>query len=69
MTVIVLNMAPTKAHPKSSAYKEWHGAAPNVSNIKTFGCRVLVKDPSPVGKFSARTWDGIYLGPAQRGWL
>src|SRR6202000_1860466 len=67
MAAIILNMAPTKAHPKSSPLQEWTGTTPNVSSIRTFGCRVLVKDPSPTGKFTARTWDGIYLGPSQRG--
>ena len=67
ITSIVLNMTPTKAHKKSSMHKEWTGTAPDVSKIKTFGCRVLVKDPSPSGKFAARTWDGIYLEPSQGG--
>ena len=40
---------------------------PDVSKLRTFGCRVLVKDPDTKGKFTIRTWDGINMGPVQGG--
>ena len=67
MATIVHNVSPSKAFPNSSPSQEWSGKKPNVSQLRTFGCRVLVKDYAPKGKFSIRTWDGIYLGPAEGG--
>jgi hypothetical protein len=33
-----------------------------MSKLRTFGCRVMVKDPTKkLGKFVVHTWDGIYL--------
>ena len=67
MSCIVHNLAPTKANGNAPPALAWDNKPPNVSSIRTFGCRVLVKDPEPPGKFSVRTWDGIYMGPAEGG--
>src|SRR5271163_3685048 len=64
---ILHNLSPTKANANAAPVFSWDNRLPNVSAIRTFGCRVLVKDPDPPGKFSIRTWDGIYMGPAEGG--
>ena len=64
---IVANSAPTKANDNVSAYELYNGSKPDVSKLRTFGCRVLVKDYQPEDKFSIRAKEGIYLGPATGG--
>ena len=63
--VLVQNASPTKPNSFISAAEKWGGAKSDVSRLRTFGCRVLVKDPDIKGKFTIRTWNGINMGPAQ----
>ena len=68
MANIIYNMVPGAANKFSALQLKWDGTSPDVSCLRTFGCRVLVKDPADkLGKFSVCTWDGIYLGPAAGG--
>ncbi|EFE49352.1 hypothetical protein NEIELOOT_01877, partial [Neisseria elongata subsp. glycolytica ATCC 29315] len=68
MAVIIYNMVPCAANDFRAPQTAWDGTTPDVSQLRTFGCRVFVKDPSEkLGKFVVRTWDGIYLGPSEGG--
>ena len=67
MATIVHNCSPVKPNNNHSPSELWENKVPDVSKLRTFGCRVLVKDPEPTGKFTIRTWDGIYVGPAKGG--
>ena len=57
-------MVPNKHNSSISPIQLMDRNVSDVSNVRTFGCRVLVKDNDPPTKFSVRTWDGIYMGPA-----
>jgi len=63
--VLIQNTSLTKTNGSISASEKWSGEKPYVSKIRTFGCRVLVKDSNTKEKFTIRTWDGINIGPAQ----
>ena len=65
VATIVQNASPIKCNKNVSAIERWTKRRPDVANIRTFGCKVLVKEPEKVGKFAIRTWDGINLGPAE----
>jgi hypothetical protein len=68
MAVIVYNMVPGAANNYVAPQYVWDKSIPDVSRLKTFGCKVLVKDlAKKLGKFVIRTWDGIYLGPVDGG--
>jgi hypothetical protein len=62
MAVIIYNMVPETANNHQPPQLLWDGSTPDVSKLRTFGCRVMVKDlAKKLGKFVVRTWDGIYL--------
>jgi hypothetical protein len=65
--VQICNMAPIKPNNNLSSLQLWENKVPDVSKVRTFGCRVLVKIPEPQGKFTLRTWEGIHLGPSDKG--
>jgi hypothetical protein len=68
MAVIVYNMVPGAANDHVAPQYVWDKSIPDVSRLRTFGCKVLVKDPAKkLGKFVIRTWDSIYLDPADGG--
>uniref|UniRef100_A0A8R1EH51 Integrase catalytic domain-containing protein n=1 Tax=Caenorhabditis japonica TaxID=281687 RepID=A0A8R1EH51_CAEJA len=65
MATIISNAAPSKANPNHQSPDEmWNSKPTDVSQWRIFGCRVHMKDYDPPGKFSPRTREGIYLGPA-----
>jgi hypothetical protein len=68
MAVIIYNMVPGTANNHQSPQLLWDGSTPDMSKLRIFGCRVMVKDSAKkLGKFVVRTWDGIYLGPDEGG--
>jgi hypothetical protein len=68
MAVIVYNMVPGAANDYVAPQYVWDKSIPDVSRLKTFGCKVLLKDPTKkLGKFVIRIWNSIYLGPADGG--
>jgi hypothetical protein len=65
MVVIVYNMIPRAANDHITPQYVWNKSIPNVSRLRIFGYKVLVKDlAKKLGKFIIHTWDGIYLGSA-----
>jgi hypothetical protein len=68
MAVIIYNMVLETTNNHQSPQLLWNGSTPDMSKLRTFGCRVMVKDPAKkLGKFVVYTWDGIYLGPDEGG--
>lgn len=68
MSTIISNAAPTKANENHAAPDTlWNDKPTDVSRLRTFGCKVLTKDYDVKGKFSLRTREGIYMGPATGG--
>jgi hypothetical protein len=68
MAIIVYNMVPGAANNHVAPQYVWNKSIPDVSRLRTFRCKVLVKDPAKkLGKFVIRTWNGIYLGLADGG--
>jgi hypothetical protein len=68
MAVIIYNMVLGTANNHQPPQLLWDGSIPDVSKLRTFGCRVMVKDlAKKLGKFVVRTWDSIYLGPDEGG--
>jgi hypothetical protein len=56
MAVIIYNMVPGTANNHQSPQLLWDGSTPDVSKLRTFSCRVIVKDPAKMlGKFVVRT--------------
>ena len=55
------NYSPTKLKEKSPE-EEFTGKIPNLSNIKIFGSRVLIKDKSYKKKLDDKTREGLMLG-------
>jgi hypothetical protein len=68
MAVIIYNMVSRTANNHQPPQLLWDGSTPDVSKLRTFSCRVMVKDlAKKLGKFVVRTWDGIYFGPDEGG--
>ena len=67
--VLIQNTSPTELNGSISASEKWSGEKPDVFKIRTFRCRVLVKDPDTKEKFTIRTWDGINMGPTRWRWV
>jgi hypothetical protein len=64
MVVIIYNMVLGTANNHQPPQLLWDGSIPDVSKLRTFDCRVIVKDPAKkLGKFVVHTWDSIYLRP------
>jgi hypothetical protein len=62
MAVIVYNIVLRATHNHVAPQYVWDKFIPNVSRLRTFRCKVLIKDPAKkLGKFVICTWDGIYL--------
>ena len=53
--VLIQNTSSTKPNGSISASEKWSGEKPDVFKIRTFGCRVLIKDPKTKGKFTIKT--------------
>jgi hypothetical protein len=45
MAVIVYNMVPEAANDHVAPQYVWNKSISDVSRLRTFGCKVLVKDP------------------------
>lgn len=74
MAAYVRNRVPHAAHDhKQSPYHVRYGEAPDLSNIRTFGClaypMIQASDARRgVGAFGHRSDEGIHLGPVPRGY-
>ena len=62
--VHLLNRAPTKALKGVTPYEAWHGKAPEVGYLRTFGCVAFSKDLSQLKKLDDRSIPGILIGYA-----
>jgi len=62
--VHLLNRAPTKALNGVTPYEAWHGKAPEVGYLRTFGCVAFTKDLSQLKKLDDRRIPGIFIGYA-----
>ena len=68
IAVFIANASPTKANEGDATPDyAWDGKTTNLSTLRTFGCRVLVKDYHASGKFQVKAREGIYMGPGTRG--
>ena len=68
IAVFIANASPTKANEGDATPDHaWDGKTTNLSTLRTFGCRVLVKDYHATGKFQVKAREGIYMGPGTRG--
>ena len=62
--VHLLNRAPTKALEGVTPYEAWHGKAPEVGYLRTFGCVAFTKNLSQLKKLDDRSIPGILIGYA-----
>jgi len=60
--VHLLNRAPTKALQGRTPYEAWHGKAPQVKHLRTFGCVAYTKDLSQLKKLDDHSCLGIFIG-------
>ena len=60
----ILNRALVRSTLKKTPYELWKGKKPNISYFKIFGCKCFVHNnkKSPLGKFDAKSDEGIFLG-------
>jgi hypothetical protein len=64
--VYLLNRAPTQSVTGMTPYEAWHGARPDVSHLRTFGCIAHVKDVRPLlKKLEDRSRPMVFLGYEQ----
>lgn len=61
----IRNRLPTKSLNGRTPHEAWTGRAPDISNFRTFGCKVFYLDRDPgKGKFDSRGREGVFLGYA-----
>ena len=59
----VRNRCPSRSLDGRTPFEEWKGRTPNLSYLRTFGCRAyaLLKGPEK-GKFNTRASEGVFIG-------
>jgi hypothetical protein len=62
--VHLLNRSPTKSLQGKTPYEAWHGRAPAVGHLRTFGCLAFTKELNQVKKLDDRSRPGVFIGYA-----
>ena len=58
-----LNRTPTRVLEGVAPYEKWHGKAPKIGHLRTFGCTAYVMvHPHQRRKLDDKAWAGIFLG-------
>ena len=66
MTAVhLLNRSPTKSMQGMTPYEVWHGRAPTVTHLRTFGCLCFAKELNQVKKLDDRSRPGVFIGYAE----
>lgn len=61
--VHIRNRMPTKALETGTPYQLWTGKQPNLSNLRVFGCKAIVRNQSPnLSKLDAKGIELIFVG-------
>ena len=64
-TVYILNRGQLRVHSKKTPYELWYGRTPLVKYFSIFGSKCYIKNfDKDLGKFDARSDEGIFLGYA-----
>ncbi|XP_077277091.1 uncharacterized protein LOC143905509 isoform X1 [Temnothorax americanus] len=59
----IRNRCITKSLHSGTPFEKWTGRRPNISHLRTFGCKAFILDKSPnKGKFDVRGLEGIFVG-------
>ena len=60
----IMNRALIRPILKKTPYELYNGRKPNISHLQVFGCKcfVLNNDKDNLGKFDAKSDEGIFLG-------
>ncbi|KAK9702800.1 hypothetical protein QE152_g29719 [Popillia japonica] len=58
----VRNRCPTIANKGVTPYERFYGVNPDISHLRTFGCRAWYKIKQPKTKFEPRAEEGIMVG-------
>jgi transposase InsO family protein len=69
--VYLLNRAPTQSVTGMTPYEAWHGARPDVSHLRVFGCVAHVRDVRPhLKKLEDRSRPMVFIGyePGSKAW-
>ena len=65
IVVHILNRVKLPINSNKTPYELWYGKAPSVKYFKVFGSRCYIKKlDEKLGKFDARSDEGIFLGYA-----
>jgi transposase InsO family protein len=62
--VHLLNWAPTKSLLGKTPYEAWHGKAPAVGHLRTFGCLAFAKELTQLRKLDDQSRSGVFIGYA-----
>ena len=63
--VHILNKGQLRINSNKTPYELWYGRAPSVKYFKVFGSKCYIKKlDEKLGKFNARSDEGIFLGYA-----
>ena len=66
MTAVhLLNRAPTRSLQGKTPYEAWHGRAPAVSYLRTFGCVAYTRELGHLRKLDDRGKAGVFIGYAE----
>ena len=66
MTAVhLLNRAPTRSLQGKTPYEAWHGRAPAVSYLRTFGCVAYTRELGQLRKLDDRGKAGVFIGYAE----
>lgn len=60
--VYTLNKVHIKSDTCKTPYELWFGHVPNVRYFRVFGSKCYIKRDEDIGKFDARSDEGIFLG-------
>ena len=61
--VYTFNIGELKVNSKKTPYEQWYGRTPSVKYFIVFGSKCYIKNlDKDLGKFDARSIEGIFLG-------
>ena len=64
-TIYILNRGQLRVNSKKTPYELWYGRTPLVKYFRAFGSKCYIKNlDKDLGKFDARSDEGIFLGYA-----
>ena len=61
-TLYTMNRVQVRMDTNKTPYEMWFGHSPTVKYFRIFGSKCYIKRDDDIGKFDARSGEGIFLG-------